>query len=142
MVGEVFTIPPYHLKSALWDNCWWGQHFHRKGKNEIFRKIKGVKILDRVEELRKYVNNPELNPLIDRAVFLERKLEELEQLPLLKVHPEKPELQKATPAAKMYKEFLQQYANIMKVLVRGAGDENDTEISPLRSWVKMRSEND
>lgn len=98
--------------------------------------------MDRVEELRKYVNNPELNPLIDRAVFLERKLEELERLPLLKVHPEKPELQKATPAAKQYKEFLQQYANIMKILVRGAGDENNAELSPLQAWVKMRGELD
>ena len=96
--------------------------------------------MDRVEELRKYVNNPELNPLIDRLVFLENKLEELEQLPLLKVHPEKPEIQKATPAAKMYKEFLQQYTNILKVIVRGAGDENNAELSPLQAWVKMRSE--
>ena len=97
--------------------------------------------MTRKEELLKLVNNSNsstIAPLIDKMLFLENKLENLEKLPMIKVHPDNPEIQKATPAAKLYKEFLQQYTNIIKVISHSVEDESDGEDSPLRKWVKSR----
>lgn len=94
--------------------------------------------MDRKKELLKTIEyDPVLMPLIDEVVFLEGRLEELKKLPFIKVHPKDPTKQKATPAQKQYKELLQQYVNIIRVLIRATGtDENDEE-SPLRKWVKQ-----
>lgn len=97
--------------------------------------------MERKEELLKLVNDSNSStilPLIDKMLFLEAQLENLEKLPMIKVHPENPELQKATPAAKLYKEFLQQYTNIIKVISHAVGDITNEEDSPLRKWVKSR----
>lgn len=97
--------------------------------------------MTRKEELLKLVNNlnsSTIVPLIDKMLFLENQLENLEKLPMIKVHPDNPEIQKATPAAKLYKEFLQQYTNIIKVISHTVEDESDGEDSPLRKWVKSR----
>lgn len=97
--------------------------------------------MTRKEELLKLVNNSNSStivPLIDKMLFLENQLENLEKLPMIKVHPDNPEIQKATPAAKLYKEFLQQYTNIVKVISHSVKDESDGEDSPLRKWVKSR----
>lgn len=94
--------------------------------------------MDRKEELLKVIgHDPALVPLIDEVIFLEGRLEELKKLPFIKIHPKDPTKQKATPAQKQYKELLQQYVNIIRVLIRATGtDENDEE-SPLRKWVKQ-----
>lgn len=94
--------------------------------------------MDRKEELLKVIeHDPTLIPLIDEIIFLEGQLEELKKLPFIKIHPKDPTKQKATPAQKQYKELLQQYVNIIRVLIRATGtDENDEE-SPLRKWVKQ-----
>lgn len=76
--------------------------------------------------------------MVDRLLFLEQQLEKLEKLPLLRVNPNDPERQKATPAAKMYKEFLQQYVNVFKALEKATGAD-ESEESPLRKWAKMRN---
>ena len=91
----------------------------------------------------KLVNNSNsavLMPLIDKLLYLETQLESLERLPMIKIRPGCPEIQKATPAAKLYKEFLQQYTNIVKVVARITDDENSKETSPLRAWVESRGE--
>lgn len=54
---------------------------------------------------------------VDEMIFIEDKLEYLKTLPFIKVHKEKPELQKATPAAKQYKELMQNYLYMTKILV-------------------------
>lgn len=77
-----------------------------------------------------------LLPLIDEIVFMEQRLDSLKKLPFLKVHPENPGLQKSTPAAKQYKELLQQYTNCIKILSRMTGADESDEESPLRRWVK------
>lgn len=101
--------------------------------------------MERREELMKLVNDSNastVTPLIDKMLFLEGQLENLEKLPMIKVHPQNPELQKTTPAAKLYKEFLQQYTNIIKVISHVTGDENKEEDSPLRKWVRSRNAED
>lgn len=98
--------------------------------------------MERREELLKLVNSSNesvIKPLIEKMLFLEGQLEQLEKLPMIKVHPEMPEMQKATTAAKLYREFLQQYTNIVKVISRITGNENDEEDSPLRKWVRSRN---
>lgn len=94
--------------------------------------------MTRKEELEEVIGDDlALKPLIDEIIFLEGQLEELKKLPFIKVNPKNPMQQKSTPAQKQYKELLQQYANILKIVARSAGvDENDDE-SPLRRWVKQ-----
>ena len=52
--------------------------------------------------------------------------------------------QKATPAAKQYKEFMQQYNNCLRLLYRLSGQINgeDEEESPLRKWIKEKLKNE
>lgn len=79
--------------------------------------------------------------VIDDVIFLEERLEELKKLPFIEVNSNNPMKQRSTPAAKQYKEFLQQYINCIKMIEaiiyrdkRLEGDE--VEDSPLRMWFK------
>ena len=79
--------------------------------------------------------------VIDDVVFLEERLTDLKKLPFIEVHPKNPMKQRSTPASKLYKEFLQQYINCIKMIEyviykekRLDGDE--LEESPLRSWFR------
>ncbi len=53
--------------------------------------------------------------MIDHAVFLETRLEELKAYPFIEINPKNPAQQRPTAAARQYKELLQQYTNIVKV---------------------------
>lgn len=82
-----------------------------------------------------------VNDIIDQVIFLEDKMSELKKLPFIQVHPSDPNVQRNTPASKMYKEFLQQYINCIKVIegiiYRDKRLESDeVEESPLRKWFK------
>ena len=103
---------------------------------------KELKKLERHAELMKLVNPTNaaiLTPIIEELLFIEGQLDALRKLPMIRVNPDNPEQQKATPAAKMYKEFIQQYTNITKVIARISGSEAQTEDSPLRAWVKSQN---
>ena len=98
---------------------------------------------ERKNELLKYVcpnGDAALEQTIDEFLFIENQLIELKKLPFIKIHPKDPTRQKTTPAAKLYKELLQQYTNILKVLMRITGTDEADEESPLRKWVKSRKE--
>ena len=103
--------------------------------------------MTRRQELEKIVyksgtdNDLKAKQLIDEIIFLEVQMQDLRELPFIKVNPKNPMQQKATPAAKMYKETLQQYNNSLRLLFRLTGDmgESDEE-SPLRRWAKSREE--
>lgn len=85
-------------------------------------------------------NDPTLEPLIDDMIYLEEQLDYLRTLPKIKVHPKDKTKQKPTPAARLYREALTNYTNIIRLLLRAKGiDEND-ETSPLREWAKKRLE--
>lgn len=78
--------------------------------------------------------------LIDEIIFIEEQLAEVRKLPLISYNPKNPLQQRATPAAKMYKELLQQYNNSLRLLFKLSGDmggETEEE-SPLRKWLKNR----
>lgn len=91
--------------------------------------------MTRKEELLSLIGrDPVLVPLITDMVDLEEQLDYLRTLPKIKVHPKDPAKQKATPAAKLYKECLQQYTNIIRILMRSTGKDFDDAESPLRKW--------
>lgn len=97
--------------------------------------------MDRRSELLKILkdsNESSISPLVDEILYLEEQLEMLRKLPKIRVNPQNPEQQKATPAAKLYKEYLQQYLNAIKVLCKATGTDESNEESPLRKWVKQR----
>ena len=57
-----------------------------------------------------------IDPLLDEVVFMEERLLNLRQLPLISVHPKNPALQRYTPAAKQWKETMQSYMNAIRIL--------------------------
>lgn len=76
--------------------------------------------------------------VIDEVIFLEKQLKALKKLPFIKVNPDNPAQQRATPAQKQYKELLQQYNNLIKLLFAVSGqNESDIE-SPLRRFFNKR----
>lgn len=103
--------------------------------------------MDRAEELRKIIikdgsdNEIKASQLIDEVIFIEEQLIALRKLPFISVNPKNPMQQRTTPAAKLYKELLQQYNNCLKILLKLSGDTNENEEdSPLRKWVKARKD--
>ena len=102
--------------------------------------------MDRKQEILKYIreNRPSdvslLSPLVDDMVFLETELEKLRKLPVIEIHPTDKAKQRATPSSKMYKEFLQQYNNVVKIIVLKASGEDSEEESPLRLYMSKRLE--
>lgn len=101
---------------------------------------------DRANELRKLCSTLDdaakatTDILIDDIVFIEGQLVELRKYPFIKVNPKDPSQQRATPAAKQYKELLQQYNNCIKILLGVLGKVENAETSPLREYLqKLRS---
>ena len=97
--------------------------------------------MDRRAELEKALQGVDVsvvNPLIDEILYLENQLDYLRGLPKIRVNPDNPEQQKITPAAKLYKEYLQQYLNALKLLLKTSDTGDDAGESPLRNWVKKR----
>lgn len=76
-------------------------------KNEIYS------LFDHIDENERKL----IIPLLDRVLFLEQRMRELEELPFLRISPKNPLLQKVTPAAKLYKECMQSYMNAVRILL-------------------------
>lgn len=100
------------------------------------RRQELLKIFESVEDTKGLIR-----PMIDDVIFLECKLDDLRQLPFLRVNPKDPSMQKATPAAKQYKELLQQYNNCIKILAGVLRKDVPEEESPLRAYLNARKEN-
>lgn len=77
---------------------------------------------------------------VEEMVFIENKLEYLKTLPFIKVHKEKTELQKATPAAKQYKELMQNYLYMTKILVALINKINFEEDDAFSKFLKSVEE--
>lgn len=93
--------------------------------------------MTRKEELYKLVGNDlVLTRVVDELLIIEGRLDELKELPFIKIHPNDPTKQKATPAARIYKEHLQQYVNLVRILMKATGTEDHDEESPLRKWFR------
>lgn len=97
--------------------------------------------MSRKKELLKLLNNDiTYTPLVTEMVYLEDQLDELRELPKIKVHPTDKTKQKTTPAAKLYKEYLQQYTNIVRILMKATGTDESDEESPLRKWMNEHTD--
>ena len=83
-----------------------------------------------------------IDPLITETAYLERELSRLRALPKIRIHPSDPQRQQTTPAAKLYKELLQQYTNCVKVLTVVLRREAPEKESPLRAWLEGRRKQD
>ena len=94
----------------------------------------------KIELLNLLNNDIKLTPLVDDILFMETQLSYLRSLPQIKVNPNDPNMQKATPASKQYKEILQQYTNCIKILMKATGTDIDDEESPLREWMKKNGD--
>lgn len=99
--------------------------------------------MERKQSLFKLFENVEnkvlIENLLDDLFFLEEQLLELRKLPMIKVHPDKPEIQKSTPASKLYKETLQQYNNVIRTLSSFIRHDDSVEESPLETYLKNLS---
>ncbi len=102
--------------------------------------------MDRRDELKKVFDNVDdnvrsvIDPMIDDVVFLENRLHELKELPFIQVHPTNTALQKPTPAAKMYKELLQQYNNCVKILCSAIRKTDPDDYDPVAEFMeKMKN---
>lgn len=103
---------------------------------------------DRKQQLLDLIKNTGVNndikaaQLIDEIIFIEEQLREIKKYPFIAVNPKNPMQQKATPAAKQYKELMQQYNNSLRLLFRLSGDigKDTEEDSPLRAWARARTE--
>lgn len=96
---------------------------------------------NRAEELKKLCENIDeaskaiTGQLIDEIAFLEIQLRELRKYPFISVNPNNPAQQKPTPAAKQYKELLQQYNNCIKIMLSITGKDGGETTSPLREYL-------
>jgi hypothetical protein len=99
------------------------------------RKEELLKIFDQIEDTKGIIL-----PMIDDVVFLEQQLDQLRKLPFMKVNPTNPAQQKPTPAAKQYKELLQQYNNCIKILTGILRKDAPEEDSPLRAFLNSRKQ--
>jgi regulator of replication initiation timing len=100
---------------------------------QMTRKEELLKIFDQIDDTKGIIA-----PMIDDVVFLELRLQELRQLPFIRVNPKNPADQKPTPAAKQYKELLQQYNNCIKILTGVLRKDAPEEDSPLRAFLNSR----
>lgn len=102
--------------------------------------------MEKYKELLKAFEQADPNNLIlvkntiNEMVFIENKITELKKLPFIKVHPQKPELQKATPAAKQYKELMQNYLYMTKILVALINKINFEEDDAFSRFLKTVEE--
>lgn len=80
---------------------------------DITRKNELYSLFDHVDERERKL----ITPLLDEALVLEDRMHELRKLPFIKVHPNDPAIQRNTPAAKQYKECMQSYMNLIRILL-------------------------
>ncbi len=77
---------------------------------------------------------------VDRFLFVETQLLQLEKLPFIKVHPEDPTKQKELPARKQYIPLLQQYNLILKTILKLIGvDDEDDKTKDFKEYLKLLS---
>ena len=103
--------------------------------------------MERKEEILSFINNDNtksvklIGEIIDDFVFLEDQLKELRKLPQIMVNKENPALQKITPAAKLYKDYLIQYSNLIKIILSAIEEEvTDSDDSPISDFFKRQEE--
>lgn len=91
-----------------------------------------------LEEMIKQVDNNQfelLQPAIEILADLEERLSELRKLPFISVNPKNKNQQRTNPAGKQYKEFLQSYCNVMKIIQRAVQNIDSEESDGLQEFL-------
>lgn len=100
--------------------------------------------MTRKDELLQYLNGTGndifINRMVDEVVFLENQLEDLRKLPFIKVNPKDKQMQKTTPASRLYVSLMAQYNANIRTLASLTGKNDIEEESPLRAWVKSHAD--
>ena len=100
----------------------------------------------RLKELNVFVGKDKvifLHNLIDDIVYMEERLEELKELPFIRVNPKNKEQQKKTESSKLYLSVMAQYTQDLKALSYMAGKTGEEEdISPLRLYIQNLNKGD
>ena len=78
-----------------------------------------------------------INPPLDNIAFLEEQMEELKKHPFIQVHPKDPTKQRATTAAKLYKEHSQSYMNAIRMLYSMING-HEVEEDAVTKWLEER----
>lgn len=94
---------------------------------------------EELDSIFKNINSDEktvINNLINEVVFLEEEMEKLKKIPFIRINPNSPEIQKVTPAAKLYKEHTQSYMNAIRILISVTKKTEGNEESPLRKYLE------
>lgn len=79
--------------------------------------------MDRLQQLQDIFKNIDdekretIAPLLPEVVFMEGRLAELRALPHIRIHPTDKSRQEITAAGKQYKEVMQAYTNVIKILL-------------------------
>ena len=97
--------------------------------------------MDRRKELLDCIDADErlVGHLVDEILYLEDQIAEVKKLPFIKVHPDDPQRQKATPASRLYVQLNAQYNSAIRTLVSISNKEDGEEDSPLRQWVRAHA---
>ena len=78
-----------------------------------------------------------ISPLLPQVVFMEERLEELQQVPHIRIHPKNPARQEITAAGKQYKELMQSYLNAVKVLQMTLSRYSVEEKDAFDEWLEQ-----
>ena len=89
----------------------------------------------RLDELLYLIGDkPEGRQLAEEMLFVEDQLSDLRRYPMIRQNPNNPAQAKPTATAKLYKELLQQYINLVKVMEKLTSEEEES--SPLREYLQ------
>lgn len=96
---------------------------------------------ERVDELMALFDDEAVRtvvrPLVEELADVEDRIQEVKKLPLIRVHPEDPSIQKSTAAGRLYHTLLAKQTDIVRMLLRQLGKSGDGgEDSPLRAYLR------
>lgn len=78
-----------------------------------------------------------VRPLVEELADVEDRIQEVKRLPLIRVHPKDPSIQKSTAAGRLYHTLLAKQTDIVRMLLRQLGKSGDDgEDSPLRAYLR------
>lgn len=78
-----------------------------------------------------------VRPLVEELADVEDRIREVKRLPLIRVHPQDPSIQKSTAAGRLYHTLLAKQTDIVRMLLRQLGKSgDDDEDSPLRAYLR------
>lgn len=78
-----------------------------------------------------------ISPLLRQVVFMEQRLDELRNVPHIRIHPKNPARQEITAAGKQYKELMQSYLNAVKVLQMTLSRYSVEEKDAFDEWLEQ-----